>query len=211
MNKKLIIISGASLGVLIISVAAYLLFFNSKPEAVLNTEKERMATIDKEMPESKEKIESVDRTKEIKVEEDEAEVKPKEEDEEDETEADMLGAMAISFAERFGTYSSHSDYKNIKMLQPYMSKKMFSWSEKFILDNIIEEKDYSTYYGIRTKAVSQKILVFEEGEETTVLVKTVRRESTGTEEDSRKFYQSIEINIIKENGEWKVNGAHWQS
>jgi len=123
-----------------------------------------------------------------------------------------LKRMAASFAERFGSYSNHSNYGNIVDLKIFMSREMQVWADNFI-DEIRANSDYSDiYYGITTKAISEEIQEFDEDiGQAEILVKTQRRESTGTMSNAVTFYQDILIVFIKERGSWKVNSAHWQN
>lgn len=118
-----------------------------------------------------------------------------------------LQKMASSFAERFGSYSNHSNYGNIEDLKVFMTRSMQSWADNFIEEN---KKEYSDiYYGLTTKAVTSEIQSSTDNK-VLVLVKTQRKESTGTMSNSAVYYQNIIIEFVKESGAWKVNRATWQ-
>lgn len=125
------------------------------------------------------------------------------------SEAD-LKKLASSFAERFGSYSNHSQYDNLKDLKLFMSEDMNSWAENYIDEQL--QKDYSgEYYGISTKAVSSKIDNFDKSEgEAKVTVQTQRIESEGGKDKEKVIYQDIVIDFIKEGGKWKVDEAKWK-
>lgn len=122
---------------------------------------------------------------------------------------DDLKKMAASFAERFGSYSNHSNYGNISDLKIFMSRKMQVWADNFIAE---AKDEYSgIYYGITTKSITQEIQDFNESSGTAkILVKTQRKESTGVQGNETVFYQDIVIDFVKENQAWKVDGAFWQ-
>ncbi len=128
-----------------------------------------------------------------------------------ETSQDDLKRMAAAFAERFGSYSNQSNYANIKDLQLFMTRDMQQWSEGYI-DQIKEQGGAnSIYYGITTKAIYQQVENFDNDTGTAqILVKTQRREATGTMDNSSDFNQSIVIAFIKSNNAWKVDSATWQ-
>lgn len=129
---------------------------------------------------------------------------------EDVTEED-LKRMAGSFAERFGSYSNQSDYGNIRDLELFMSDNMKRWAEKFIADSIAQQNKTDIYYGITTRAVSKTVQQFDEnGGSAKILVRTQRRESTGTTANAINFYQDVLVSFVKEKGAWKVDSAYWQ-
>ena len=123
---------------------------------------------------------------------------------------DDLAKMAGSFAERFGSYSNHSNYGNISDLKIFMSRKMQAWADKFIEDSRGEYSDI--YYGITTKSVTQEVRSFDStAGSAKILVKTQRRESIGAQGNETVFYQDVIIDFVKENGAWKVDSALWQT
>lgn len=120
-------------------------------------------------------------------------------------------AVAKSFAERFGSYSSHGNYENILQSKEFMSKEMKSWADSYVA-NLKNNSQYSgEYYGMITSALtSPKIEKFNpKSNQVEVLVPTQRFETKGTAEES-VFSQDIKIVFIKEGGEWLVNSASWQ-
>lgn len=131
---------------------------------------------------------------------------PKEMGEED------LKKMAALFTERYGSYSNQSNYRNMRDLEIFMTSSLQTWVENFIKQSIAKKNDASIYYGITTKAISQKVQDFDDaGGRAKILVKTQRRESTGTSVNSSSFQQEIEIGFVKEAGAWKVDKAVWQN
>lgn len=122
-----------------------------------------------------------------------------------------LKMIAAAFAERFGSYSNHSNYSNIVDLKLFMSNKMQVWADNFVNDMKIKSGDSDIYYGVTTKAISQTSNRFDNNLGVAeILVKTQRRESTGTMSNSTTIYQDILINFIKERGAWKVDKAYWR-
>lgn len=118
--------------------------------------------------------------------------------------------MAASFAERFGTYSNQAGFSNMVDLKIFMSRTMQVWADEYVVKQTKVNNDI--YYGITTKAVVVETKNFnDESGQATVLVKTRRREATVTTSNvSKVFNQDITINIIKEDGAWKINSAYWE-
>jgi hypothetical protein len=124
---------------------------------------------------------------------------------------DDFKQLAKSFVERFGSYSSQSDFKNIEDLKMLMSAEMKSWANDHVFE-LRENKDYfEDFYGITTKVLLEpqiSLLNLEEGV-VELLVSTQREELSDTEVvDS--YSQDIKVKIIKERGEWLVDSALWQ-
>jgi len=129
-----------------------------------------------------------------------------------EVRADDLVRMASAFAERFGSFSNQSDYGNIRDLQIFMTEKMKDWAENYISDARVKKTQTTIYYGIVTKAISGQAKQFDSDTgKAEILVKTQRRESSGTSGNSITFYQDILIKYVREQGVWRVDGIEWQS
>ena len=62
-----------------------------------------------------------------------------------------------------------------------------------------------------TKAIFQEVKKFDDDVgEAEILVKTQRREATGTMTNTTNFYQDIIIAFLKNGNAWKVDRANWQ-
>ncbi len=124
---------------------------------------------------------------------------------------DDFRQLARYFAERFGSYSSQSDFSNIEDLKLSMSSEMRSWARDYVFE-LRDNRDYSEdFYGIITRAlIEPQIKTFNpEGGVVEVSVLTQREEISALGIiDS--YNQEINIRIIKEGGEWLVNSALWQ-
>lgn len=123
-----------------------------------------------------------------------------------------LERMAASFAERFGSYSNHSNFSNIVDLKVYMSKKMEQWADSFVFEQRKEGLSDAIYFGITTKAVSEEVKDFDDDiGSASILVFTRRREYTGsTSNISNTYDQNILIDFVNERGAWKIDAATWQ-
>ncbi len=122
-----------------------------------------------------------------------------------------LKRMAASFAERYGSFSNQSNFGNIRDLKIFMSSDMQAWADDYIRTEIDKKTDSSIYYGATTRAVSQEVLNYDDGDGSAeILVHTQREEATGTTSNISRFQQDIKLMFIKERKAWKVNGAYWQ-
>jgi hypothetical protein len=119
-----------------------------------------------------------------------------------------LMAVAMTFAERFGSFSSESNFENIRDLEVMMTDKMQDWTDSFIAKN----QDFGgEFYGIITRVLNVEIINLADDEsQAQVLVSTQREETRGGVIKPRVFYQKILLNLVQENGNWKVDSATWQ-
>ena len=127
---------------------------------------------------------------------------------EQEKEKGFLIKTSSAFAERFGSYSNHSNYENLTDLKYFMTVKM----QKEV-DIKISSRDFTKenniYYGITTRALSTEIISM--GSMTVaVKVKTQREEFWGADVNSKVSYRDILVNLVKEGGVWKIDSANWQ-
>lgn len=128
-----------------------------------------------------------------------------------ETTADDLGKLAMSVAERFGSFSSQSNYGNFTDLKIMMTSDMKDW-----IDSYIEELrnrpdgDSNSYYGITTKAINYEVKSFDdEAGKAEIIVNTQRRESTENINGGEPYNQTLRLELVKVNGEWLFDAAYW--
>ncbi|NTW22305.1 hypothetical protein HGA34_02020 [Candidatus Falkowbacteria bacterium] len=119
--------------------------------------------------------------------------------------------LAASFAERFGSYSSHSNFQNMDDLKLFMTDKMKAWSEDFVKTQALKQAGKTDYYGITTKAITKKMVEFDEAKGVAkVSIQSQRRETIGQAGAPVSFGQAIEITLLKQGGTWKVDQAYWK-
>lgn len=123
-------------------------------------------------------------------------------------EQSSLLAQAITFAEKYGSFSNQAGFENLNDLKVMMTQNFVSQTEKYIADSLAKVSD-TTYHGFTTKAISTQI----KSQDTTlaqVMVMTQRSEFLGTNPEPRVFYQNILLNFVNSGGAWKVDDARWQ-
>ncbi|MBU0636625.1 MAG: hypothetical protein ABH818_03135 [Patescibacteria group bacterium] len=123
-----------------------------------------------------------------------------------------LERIATSFIERLGSYSNQSDYGNVRDLKIFMSADMQIWADNYIKQVQADHKQTAIYYGITTKAITTEVQRFDDkAGEAEILVKSQRREATGTTANATAFYQDAIIKFVHEKkGTWKVDSVSWQ-
>ena len=120
-----------------------------------------------------------------------------------------LTAIAMTFAERFGSYSNQGSYTNLDDSKSLMTIRMIAWSENYKASHPIETN--APYSGVSTKALSAKVMSSDEATgRAEVTVVTQRQESQGTTINPRITYQSLKLSMVREGSEWKIDSAEWQ-
>jgi hypothetical protein len=118
-----------------------------------------------------------------------------------------LESLAKTFAERYGSYSSESDFANLRDILGLMSVSMRQKTEEFIVGSLAS----GTYYGVTTRVLSVKTIFLDEDAGAASLeINTQREESKGSPNKSEVEYQKLVLNYVMEDGVWKVDSANWQ-
>jgi hypothetical protein len=122
-----------------------------------------------------------------------------------------LKRFASAFAERFGSFSNQTDFVNITDLAAFMTADFQEWAEEYVADARAQQTDTAVHAGTTTRALMAEVLAFDESDGTaTVRVGTQRRKDASGTEPGEVYYQSIVIELVKVNGEWKADSATWQ-
>lgn len=123
-------------------------------------------------------------------------------------EQSSLLATALTFAEKFGSFSNQSGFENLDDLRVMMTPKMQSWTDRYINESL-QRQGETTYFGYTTKALSANIIA-QTDVLAEVVVVTQRSERQGANPQPRVFYQSILLQFVNLDGAWKVDNAQWQ-
>ena len=119
------------------------------------------------------------------------------------------GTVAGIFVERFGSYSSESDLANIEDVLELATTSYQSELRELVY-NIREEGQSDTYYGVTTRVISKNRTAYDEQAGTASFdVVTQREESIGSVQESTVRYQTIQLELEKEDGVWKIASATW--
>ncbi len=122
-----------------------------------------------------------------------------------------LRQLALSFTERYGSYSNQTNFANLENLLVFMTDDFADTTRSFVASERSKNRDTVVYYGITTKAAAVQTEAFRESQGTAVfLVQTLRREAIGTTNNARSYQQSLRMTMKKSDGVWKVDAADWQ-
>lgn len=122
-----------------------------------------------------------------------------------------IKSLVSMFSERFGSYSSDSDFESIRDLEVMMTENLVAWTEKYRLALSELYADASQeYYGVSTRSISVKTQLFdEEAEKAEYVVTTQRSEVFGSAVPQIR-YQDILLKLVKIGNEWKFDFVQWQ-
>ncbi|MBU1164253.1 hypothetical protein KKA15_01675 [Patescibacteria group bacterium] len=120
-----------------------------------------------------------------------------------------LNATALTFAEKFGSFSNQSGFENLDDLKVMMTQSMISWTNRYIIESKAKLIDGEEYIGYTTKALSANIQ-YQTNSDAEVVVTTQRSESRGVATEPRIFYQQLQLQFKNIDGAWRVDNAVWQ-
>jgi len=120
-----------------------------------------------------------------------------------------LSKQAMAFSERFGSFSNQSNYGNFTDLKIFMTDSLKEWADGYV-EKLRREDTHTGYYGITTRAMSAEVTSFDDQAGTAkVTVTTERSESAETIGGGAPYSQKLDLNYLKVNGEWLVDGVYW--
>lgn len=126
-----------------------------------------------------------------------------------EKQAASVKNIALSFAERFGTFTNQSNYQSFNDLKPVLTAATQVWLQNSYLPMLMKEHDpRGFFYRIVTDARTAEIL---EQTATSVKVKiAAQREETKGDAAPQSFIQNLVIDLVLENNNWLINGVYWE-
>lgn len=121
-----------------------------------------------------------------------------------------LERFVANFVERFGTYSNQNEFSHLESLKMFTSDQFYIWARQNTQSSDAGISDPALYYGISTKALDVSLLS-EDSSLRTYNISTQRQESRGSDSNSRLFSQDAEVELIRKDSVWLINGVFWQS
>lgn len=204
-NKKNLGFLVIGLGLIILAIVIYLVFFN-KPV------KEPEIIIDKTPSQGDKLPEIIDnaidqnisdgnrpREKEYNIEKEEPHIA-------NENDASKL---AKHFVERFGTFSNYSNYSNFSDIKLFMTEKMMTWASNYVSELKASSSGSDEYYGVTTKSITTEVKSYDK-QKALILVSTQRFESGAIVNEAEAYTQDIMVSLLKKDGVWLVDSAFWQ-
>lgn len=128
----------------------------------------------------------------------------------------VLQNLVMIFTERYGSYSSESEFANLYDVMELMSASFQEETADFISSASspsLSERGVGGegYYGVTTRVLLVKAISIDEEGGTAVLeVSTQQEESRDSPQNSEIKYQTLVLSCVKEGDVWKVASAVWQ-
>lgn len=115
-----------------------------------------------------------------------------------------LKQLAMSFAERYGSYSSDEPSLNLSDLEPFMTDRLINSGK---LRPQIDANN-PVFIGFSSKALSSDLSQVTPTA-ATVIVKLQRLQTTG-QGITNTFYANLRLDAIKSGDSWKIDDVVWQ-
>lgn len=122
----------------------------------------------------------------------------------------VLIAIAKTFAEKFGSFSSQGNFENLQDAKYFMTPRMIDWTNQYIEKN--KKIQNTVFYGVTTKSLKEEIITLSDDEESAQVLVSTQQEEFGSEVASRGkiIYKRLMLDFKKVNNSWKVDSAQWQ-
>ncbi len=117
--------------------------------------------------------------------------------------------VARVFVERFGSYSSESDFANVEDVIALATPSFAIELENVLAAERRASVTGGAYYGISTFVISSKVQS-ESETATTLFITTQRRESVGSPGNTTTRYQDIEVSLEKVDENWLIADYTWK-
>jgi len=118
--------------------------------------------------------------------------------------------VALTFVERFGTFSNDSADFNVSALKPMVTDALNTWLNNTYLPQ--QQALYSQDKGFyRLTAIAPVADVLEERDGFVKFEVSAQRVETKGPDSEKKFLQNIIVELVKSNNDWLVNSAYWQA
>jgi hypothetical protein len=117
-----------------------------------------------------------------------------------------MRVLALTFAERYGTYSTDANFQNLKDISSVLTPSFWERISKLIIQGQTADK---SYYGVTTHALIAKVQQ-SAADGAVVTVSTQRQEQFSRVGEVQLSYQTLKVVLEKVKGSWLVDGASWQ-
>ncbi len=117
-----------------------------------------------------------------------------------------LTVVARNFSEKYGSYSTDSNFTNLEEAKLLASAKLSSELQQVIDTASVDDN----FYGVTSKALKVTILDLDESSGTGQVEVNMQRQETKEGMDDFVYYQKIFLSLIRSGKTWLVDTAQWQ-
>ena len=134
-------------------------------------------------------------------------------------EAEKNGATQLAkvFVERYGTYSTDNNFQNIREVETFVSRSLWSKISAPMLqrsasmdvtlrDSVESKTTTQSFVGMTTKVISMELVSWSDTKATIELKTTRTEEKNGV---VSAHYQNATVEMVKVNSSWLVDGLVW--
>ncbi|PIQ67527.1 hypothetical protein CO173_04180 [Candidatus Uhrbacteria bacterium CG_4_9_14_3_um_filter_41_35] len=115
--------------------------------------------------------------------------------------------VARTFVERFGSFSTESDYKNIEDVLSLVTTDLQVQLKQLLKDSRAQKNN--SFYGVSTKVIGFNVVESTDTEMKAEII-TQRSESIESPANTSVRYQNIALQLVKLDGEWLVSDYTWE-
>ena len=113
------------------------------------------------------------------------------------------------FVERFGSYSSESDFANVDDVMSLATDRFQRELQGLVTQYRASTTANQEYSGISTFVITTKTLEVSETN-TSLLITTQRKEAVGNPGNASLRYQDVELALVKVDDAWLVDSLQWR-
>lgn len=114
-----------------------------------------------------------------------------------------LTVIARNFAERYGSFSTDSQFLNLKELKDFSTPKLQSELEAVITNEAAKE-----FYGVSSRAM--KVEILDSSENAATVLVSLQREESRAGQDNFVYYQDLKLSLVKSGENWLIDEVQWQ-
>jgi hypothetical protein len=115
-----------------------------------------------------------------------------------------LARLAASFTERYGSYSNHNNFENLRDLEALMSRDLADETEAYIREQGLAS-ELPDYVGVSTRALKPTITFYDESAGLAKATVSTHRMFS----DDRLVYQDAYLEFVRLNEKWLVSSVRW--
>lgn len=117
--------------------------------------------------------------------------------------------VARTFIERFGSYSSESDFANVDDIMALATARYQEELRGIVAGYRRQFSQQTNYSGVSTYVITLKT-TDESVAATSFLVTTQREEAVGNPGNTTVRYQDVDIDLVKVGDNWLIDDLRWQ-
>jgi hypothetical protein len=117
-----------------------------------------------------------------------------------------LKQFALAYSERFASYSTDANFKNLEDLKPLSTNKMINWIDDYITDFDFNNGEFEA---VEARALNNQLLYH--AEDTAIITVSLQlTKFKGNRTNPETTYGKVELRGVKVGDQWKIDEVNWQ-